>query len=284
MMPSANLSGRVLLDVTGEDAEKFLQNLITTDLDALDEGDLKPGALLSPQGKILFEFLVSRSPEGLILDTLQTSVSDLQKRLTLYKLRAKAQITLRPESVIQVSWQNESGTSQNDSSVQDRRFPDALNVRRRYGDEAVLTADEPQWMALRIAHGVAEAPFDYALGDAFPHDVNLDQTSGVSFRKGCFIGQEVVSRMQHRGTARRRILIASGNSSLPETGTAITANGREIGTLGSVVGNAGLALVRIDRVKDAMDAGTPILSGDAVLTLAIPPEHRFTFPVTTQEA
>lgn len=284
MMASANLSGRAILDVTGEDAEKFLQNLITTDLDTLSEGDLKPGALLSPQGKILFEFLVSRSPQGLVLDTLQTSVSDLQRRLTLYKLRAKVEIAQRPESVIRVSWHNESGTSQNDSSVQDRRFSDALNVRRQYGGETAPTADESQWMALRIAHGVAEAPFDYALGDAFPHDVNLDQTEGVSFKKGCFIGQEVVSRMQHRGTARRRILIASGNASLPEPGTAITANGREIGTLGSTVGNAGLALVRIDRVKDAMDGGTPILSGDALLTLAIPPEHRFTFPVTTEGA
>ncbi|UGX87886.1 CAF17-like 4Fe-4S cluster assembly/insertion protein YgfZ [Phyllobacterium meliloti] len=283
-MPSANLSGRVVLDVTGDDAEKFLQNLITTDLDGLDKGDLKPGALLSPQGKILFEFLVARIPDGLLLDTLETSVSDLTKRLTLYKLRAKVQITVRPESVIQVSWGNESGASENDSSVRDRRFPDALNVRRHYGTEAAPTADETQWMALRIAHGVAEAPFDYALGDAFPHDVNLDQISGVSFKKGCFIGQEVVSRMQHRGTARRRILIASGNANLPETGAAITANGRDIGTLGSVVGNAGLALVRIDRVKDAVDAGTPILSGETTLTLAIPPEHRFTFPVTTQEA
>ncbi len=283
-MPSANLSGRVVLDVTGDDAEKFLQNLITTDLDGLDKGDLKPGALLSPQGKILFEFLVARTPDGLLLDTLETSVSDLTKRFTLYKLRAKVQIIVQPESVIQVSWGNKSGASENDSSVRDRRFPDALNVRRHYGTEAAPTADGTQWMALRIAHGVAEAPFDYALGDAFPHDVNLDQISGVSFKKGCFIGQEVVSRMQHRGTARRRILIASGNANLPEIGTAITANGRDIGTLGSVVGNAGLALVRIDRVKDAVDAGTPILSGETTLTLAIPPEHRFTFPVTTQEA
>lgn len=90
--------------------------------------------------------------------------------------------------------------------------------------------------------------------------------------------------MQHRGTARRRILVVTGNKNLPDTGTAITAQDREIGMLGSVVGSAGLAHVRIDRVKDATDAGTPILSGDTVLELAIPPEHRFTFPVTTQEA
>ncbi|CAN7531847.1 folate-binding protein YgfZ [Phyllobacterium sp. LjRoot231] len=283
-MPRLSLSRRAILNVTGEDAEDFLQNLITTDLDTLEPGDLKPGALLNPQGKILFEFLVSRSRDGLRLDTLQTSADDLLKRLTLYKLRAKVQIAVDSESLAQVSWENETGASETDSTVRDRRFPDEINVRRYYGSVPSADQDETAWIALRIAHGVAEAPMDYALGDAFPHDVNLDQTGGVSFRKGCFVGQEVVSRMQHRGTARRRILIVTGASDLPETGTSITTNGREIGTLGSVAGSSGLALVRIDRVKDAMDSGIPILAGDIPIHLAIPPEHRFTFPEATQEA
>ena len=92
-----SLSGRAVLNVTGEDAEDFLQNLITTDLDTLEHGDLKPGALLNPQGKILFEFLVSRNGGGLRLDTLQTSADDLLKRLTLYKLRANVQIAVDSE-------------------------------------------------------------------------------------------------------------------------------------------------------------------------------------------
>ncbi|MEK1852855.1 MAG: folate-binding protein YgfZ [Phyllobacterium sp.] len=283
-MPSASLNGRALLNVTGEDAESFLQNLITTDLDTLERGDLRPGTLLSPQGKILFEFLISRNGDGFRLDTLQTSADDLLKRLTLYKLRAKVQIAVDSESLVRVSWKSESSTSDVDSTARDRRFPDVLNVRRHYGGKQPPGGDESTWTVLRIAHGVAEAPYDYALGDAFPHDVNLDQTGGVSFKKGCFVGQEVVSRMQHRGTARKRILVASGTSDLPATGAAITANGREIGTLGSVAGKAGLALVRIDRVKDAMDGDTPILAGEIAIHLAIPPEHRFTFPEATQEA
>jgi folate-binding protein YgfZ len=283
-MPSASLNGRAVLNVTGEHAENFLQNLITTDLDTLERGDLKPGALLNPQGKILFEFLVSRNGDGLRLDTLQTSANDLLKRLTLYKLRAKVQIAADSETLVRVSWENESGSSDNESTVHDQRFPDELNVSRHYGGEPLSDGNEAAWIALRIVHGVAEAPYDYALGDAFPHDVNLDQTGGVSFKKGCFVGQEVVSRMQHRGTARRRILVATGTADLPETGTPITAKGREIGILGSIAGKAGLALVRIDRVKDAMDVGTPILAGEIAIHLAIPPEHRFTFPEATQEA
>jgi folate-binding protein YgfZ len=269
--------------VNGEDAEDFLQNLITTDLDALEQGDLKPGALLNPQGKILFEFLVSRAQGGLRLDTLLTSADDLSKRLTLYKLRARVQIAVHLEPVVQVLWESESDVSETDSALRDRRFPDVVGVKRQYGGPDV-DQDEAAWTGLRIKHGVAEAPLDYSLGDAFPHDVNLDQTGGVSFRKGCFVGQEVVSRMQHRGTARRRILVATGNSGLPEPGTAITANEREIGRLGSVAGSSALALARIDRVKDAMNSGVPILAGDIPIHLAIPPEHRFTFPEATQEA
>lgn len=188
-MPSANLSGRVILDVTGEDAEKFLQNLITTDLDTLDEGDLKPGALLSPQGKILFEFLVSRTAKGLRLDTLQTSVDDLMKRLTLYKLRAKVQIAVQPESLIWVSWQDESGVSETDSTVTDRRFPDALKVKRHYGGDTGVDAGEAEWMAVRIAHGVAEAPLITRLAMPF-------RTMSIWTRPAAFPSRRVVSSVR----------------------------------------------------------------------------------------
>jgi len=280
-MSSASLSGRVLLDVTGDDAEEFLQNIITTDLETLGPGDLRPGALLSPQGKILFDFLVSRIGDGLRLDLPSTSADDLLKRLTLYRLRAKVQFAVDSESVIEVFWNDDPAASQSESTIVDRRFPAALNVKRRYGGVAGAAGGNDGWNTLRISCGVAEAPDDFPLGDAFPHDVNLDQTGGVSFKKGCFVGQEVVSRMQHRGTARRRILVATGATDLPHPGTPLTAGGREIGTLGTTEGRSGLALARIDRVKEAMDAGTPILAGAISLDLAIPPEHRFTFPVTT---
>src|SRR5690606_9565916 len=118
----------------------------------------------------------------------------------------------------------------------------------------------------------------YAAGDAFPHDVLLDQNGGVGFRKGCYVGQEVVSRMQHRGTARRRVLIAKGDADLPASGTEVKAGERAIGTLGSSSGPDGLAIVRIDRVKDALDAGQAITAGGVVLTLSIPDWARFTFP------
>ncbi|ABS15335.1 MULTISPECIES: CAF17-like 4Fe-4S cluster assembly/insertion protein YgfZ [Brucella] len=272
-----NLSNRALVHITGEEAEKFLQAVITTDLDKLGPDNLKPGALLAPQGKILFDFLVSRIDGGLRFDLPASIAADFIKRITLYRLRAKAEITQLPESLVSVSWQTESHPSQNDSIKRDSRFPTELNVHRIYGP-ADGTTDESAWTKLRAEYGIAEGETDFAYNDVFPHDVNFDQTGGVSFPKGCFIGQEVVSRMQHRGTARRRVLVAHSDGNLPPMGTSITVDGREIGTTGSSADTIGIALVRIDRAKDAIDAGSPILAGETPITLTLPPHVRFAFP------
>ena len=272
-----NLSNRALVHITGEEAEKFLQAVITTDLDKLGPDNLKPGALLAPQGKILFDFLVSRIDGGLRFDLPVSIAADFIKRITLYRLRAKAEITQLPESLVSVSWQTESHPSQNDSIKRDSRFPTELNVHRIYGP-ADGTTDESAWTKLRAEYGIAEGETDFAYNDVFPHDVNFDQTGGVSFPKGCFIGQEVVSRMQHRGTARRRVLVAHSDGNLPPMGTSITVDGREIGTTGSSADTIGIALVRIDRAKDAIDAGSPILAGETPITLTLPPHVRFGFP------
>jgi folate-binding protein YgfZ len=283
-MPFALLKDRALISVSGPDAEHFLQNILTTDLDALGAGEAKPGALLSPQGKILFDFLIARAGENAFrLECRADIAGDFVRRLTLYKLRAKAEITLADQVLVTVAWGNESTTSHSDSTVGadstavvDRRFPDDV-VTRSYGD-ATASSDAAAWQAFRVAHGIAESGADYALGDAFPHDVLLDETGGVGFKKGCYIGQEVVSRMQHRGTARRRVLIVQAGLPLAATGTELTVDGRPVGTLGSNAGTTGLAIARIDRVKAALDASRPIMAGDVPVTVAIPDWAKFTFP------
>lgn len=284
-MPIAHLDGRALIHVCGEEAEHFLQNILTVDLAVLGLGEAKPGALLTPQGKILFDFLVSRLPEGLRLECRADVADDFMRRLMLYRLRAKVQIALADKALVAVSWQNESAASGDESgAVRDTRFPSEDHVRRHYGVPPAADASTQDWHRFRISRGVAESGADYALGDAFPHDVLLDQTGGVGFKKGCYIGQEVVSRMQHRGTARRRVLIARGDSDLPPAETPVIAGGRAIGTLGSSAGRDGLALVRIDRVKEAMDAGEDIFAGDVRLSLEIPAWARFGFPADAPAA
>jgi tRNA-modifying protein YgfZ len=270
-MPSVSIPGRAVLSVSGADAQSFLQNIVTTDVDALEPGTLRAGALLSPQGKILFDFLVSRSEDGFGLECRADVAPDLLKRLTMYRLRAKVDFSLRDEASISARWGETAGSG----GLVDTRFPQNTGVRRAAGEGG----DRPfLWDALRVAHGVAESGADYALGDAFPHDVLLDANGGVGFRKGCFVGQEVVSRMQHRGTARRRVLIAESVMPLPAPGTEILAGGRAVGTLGTVAGAQAIALARIDRVAEAIAAGVPVVAGEASLTFSIPPGAPFGFP------
>ncbi|MGX9145393.1 CAF17-like 4Fe-4S cluster assembly/insertion protein YgfZ [Mesorhizobium sp. 128a] len=277
-MPFALLKDRAVISVSGPDAEHFLQNILTTDLDTLGAAEAKPGALLSPQGKILFDFLVSRSGEnGFRLECRADVSDDFLRRLALYKLRAKVEISKQDQSLVTVAWGPDSTASQTDSTdVSDARFSQ-LSVRRSYGGTPA-GGDLAAWQALRIAHGIAESGSDYQLGDAFPHDVLLDEAGGVGFKKGCYVGQEVVSRMQHRGTARRRVLIVSADHALPAEGTELTVAGRPVGMLGSTAGTAGLAIARIDRVKAAIDAGQPVLAGDVTVSLAIPAWAKFSFP------
>ncbi|MDN5928040.1 MAG: folate-binding protein YgfZ [Hyphomicrobiales bacterium] len=277
-MPVAHLEDRAILAVSGAEAEHFLQNLITADLSTLKDGETRSAALLSPQGKILFDFLVSRADEGAFrLECRADVADDFLRRLMLYRLRAKVEIAKTPPSSVAVIWAPEGKLSAERQGLTDSRF--GGTVQRRY-DQPLPPADatEGDWNAYRIASGIAEGGSDYALGDAFPHDVLLDQVDGIGFQKGCYVGQEVVSRMQHRGTARRRVLIVRGEASLPAPGTEITAGGRTVGTLGSVSGNDGLAIVRIDRVKDAMDIGEPIMARDVPVALSIPEWAKFTYP------
>ncbi len=121
--------------------------------------------------------------------------------------------------------------------------------------------DSTAYDAHRIATGVPRGGLDFIYGDAFPHETNMDRLHGVDFDKGCYVGQEVVSRMQHRGTARTRTVRIILDGPAPEPGAAILAGDKPVGTMGSTADHHGLALIRIDRVADALEAGTPLTSG-----------------------
>jgi len=277
------LPGRAIVTVSGPEAESFLQNLITTDLGKLAPGEVLPGALLTPQGKILFDFLVSRDGEAAIrLETGVEQGEGLLKRLTMYKLRAPVTLALVSPASVSVTL----GDADGESGLRDMRFARAgETVFRRYdapndGTSSAIDAYD----RLRIESGIAVSGADYALQDAFPHDVLMDFNGGLSFKKGCYVGQEVVSRMQHRGTARRRVVIVRAATTLPETGTAITANGRPIGMLGSVLDQSGLAILRIDKAGEAIAKSEPILAGDVAVTLSLPAWSGLTFPIASEEA
>jgi len=277
----AELPRRGIVAVSGPDAHKFLNDLITCNV-ATDAGSAVFAGLLTPQGKLLFDFLVFRDGDRHLFDIARSEVDNFLKRLTLYRLRSKVELVdLSDERIAVAAWETESAPIVDGVVARDPRLP-ALGFRAIVPPGADMAPDfdeatEADYDAHRIALGVPEGGIDFAFGDAFPHDVDMDQLAGVDFGKGCFVGQEVVSRMKHRGTARRRIVIARG-ADLPPPGTAITAGNQQAGAMGSSSGGTGLALVRLDRVKEAMDQNLPILAGASQLTLSIPEWADFGWP------
>ena len=277
-----HVENRALLHVGGAEAEAFLQGLITFDMDRLKIRKSGFGALLTPQGKVLFDFFIVPMNDGFLLDTLADAGADLLKRLSMYKLRADVKVTdiTGDLSVVALI---ESGDGDDQPHLPGAVVPDPRHVsmgQRAYipsagigaalADAALVLDETDAYLASRIELGIPEAPLYYAYGEVFPHDINLDQINAVGFEKGCFVGQEVVSRMRHRGTARRRIVLVSSTDQLPEPGTDITVEKKSIGTLGSVSTHVGLAQVRLDRANEAMEQGHFIKAGTIQVTLAIP--------------
>ncbi len=196
----------------------------------------------------------------------------------MYKLRAAVTIEALPETGATVTW-GEAG-----DGVIDLRFGLAGTEVRRQVGRIGEAGDRGRYDALRILHGVPESGADYALQDAFPHDVLFDKSGGVSFRKGCYVGQEVVSRMQHRSTARRRVVIVSADSALPVSGTDLTIGGRPIGTLGTIAGERGLAIIRIDKAGRSHVNGRAHPCRGRPVSVALPAWSGLSFPTTAEDA
>jgi folate-binding protein YgfZ len=274
----AQLTDRGIVAVMGPDAEKLLQGLVTNDLPRAS-GEAAFAGLLSPQGKILFDFLIVRVADGFLLDVARDKAADLVKRLTLYRLRSKAEISDRSaEFAIAAGWDENAVATHLPSyvvtSFADPRLPAMGRRVISRADESPVhsgqSACEAAYHAHRIALGVPEGGRDYAYGDTFPHEALFDQIHGVSFEKGCYVGQEIVSRMQHRGTARKRIVQVAGQRTLPESGTDILAGTVAIGTLGSIDGSNGLGLVRLDRAAEFKAKGIDLTAGSVPLVLRMP--------------
>ena len=281
-MPTALLHHRGVVLVEGQDARAFLDGLVTCDIDRVSPEAARFGALLTPQGKILFDFIIAMDPEGRFwLDVAKDRAADLAKRLGFYKLRAKVAIQDRSDATAVAAGWGDAPRPAGALAFQDPRLP-ALGWRAIESAEtaAARSGDEPAaYEAHRIALGVPEGGRDFAYGDAFPHEALMDQLAGVDFDKGCYVGQEVVSRMQHRGTARTRIVpLLYADGAAAEPGTEVTAGGRVIGTTGSAAGGRGLATIRLDRAKDALAAGETIMAGGRPVRIEKPDWIRFEVP------
>ena len=271
-MARVTLAHRAVLEVGGAEAGAFLQRLVTADLDALDERTAMPCALLSPQGKVLHEFLIMRAEvdtgvgaeAGYRIDVSRAFLPDLARRLMLYRLHAAVTFAPRPGASVAATWDDAA-------PYRDMRFRERTG--RSY-DAQEDTGTFADWTRRRIEAGVAEIGTDFPADTYFPHDLGLQSNGGIATAKGCYVGQEVVSRMHHRGTGRRRVAVLHADAALPAPGTAVEAEGRLIGTLGSATEDAphrALAVLRIDRAGEAVVAGTPIVAAGVQVTPHAPP-------------
>ena len=281
-MQAAFLPDRGVVKVSGEDARNFLNGLVTSDLTELKPGLSRFGALLTPQGKIIVDFLITEAPAGhgggFLFDCPRALAQALTDKLRFYKLRAKLTVENLSDSLGVIAAWGGDLAMQPDLTFTDPRAP-TLGTRILAPQDlaekvAVLIGADlvgPEaYEAHRIACGAPLGGLDFIYGDAFPHETNMDRLHGVDFDKGCYVGQEVVSRMQHRGTARTRTVKIILDGPSPETGSPILAGDKQVGTVGSTADNKGLALVRTDRVAEALAAGLALTAGGLPLRLAEP--------------
>jgi folate-binding protein YgfZ len=285
-MKAAFLPDRGVVKVSGEDARNFLNGLVTTDVTLVQPGLSRFGALLTPQGKITLDFLITEAPAGhgggFLLDCPRALAQALADKLGFYKLRAKVTVeNLSDDLGVLAAWDGEPAIKPDLTFTDPRHeklgwrilIPAELAAKVAALIKAELV-DSSTFDAYRIALGVPRGGTDFMYGDAFPHETNMDRLHGVDFDKGCYVGQEVVSRMEHRGTARTRTVRVILDSGAPEPGTSIVAGDKSLGTMGSSADGRGLALIRLDRAADALDAHTPLTTGGLPIHFAEPNDIR----------
>ena len=264
---------RAVFRFSGPEAHRLLNDVLTGAIPDKDDGLAHWWALLSPQGKILAEGSAHWADGAIWLDMHQSVADDFFRRMRMYKLRAKVEIEDLRESH-RVGYAAEPAPG----AQQDRRGPVQLGWRliAPVAEAGDWTADDGAFHAARIAAGILIQGNDFAANDVFAHDIAMDLLDGVDFAKGCYVGQEVVSRMKHRGTARRRPVVVAGPIA---SGAAVSAGGREAGSLGQVVNGRAVAILRLDRIGDPAAVS---VEGQGV-SVALPEWARYQFGESSGE-
>jgi tRNA-modifying protein YgfZ len=289
-MKAALLPDRGVVKVDGDDARKFLNGLVTSDIAKVAPEEAAFSALLTPQGKIIVDFILTEAPPadggGFFLDCPRALAPTLVQRLNFYKLRAKVIVEDLSETLgVLAIWDGGAATEYG-LCYRDPRLA-ALGLRcmlpphlagEAAADLGAQLIEPSAYEAHRIALGVPRGGLDFIYGDAFPHETDMDQFGGVDFDKGCFVGQEVVSRIEHRRIARTRVVPVTFDGFAPEPGTPVSAGDKTVGTLGSAAQGRGLAMLRLDRTADALAAGERLTAGGVEMRLVKPAWAQFAWP------
>jgi tRNA-modifying protein YgfZ len=254
-MSKRSLPNRSIIRLSGPDMLTLLDRTVTHSVDNWNTGEMRYGALLTPQGKVIADYLAMLSLENIYLDVHSGAADDLERRLKLFRLRSDVQIErLTDDVVTEGSWVD----------VRSTQLP-----HRAISPKAEIGLEMPyeEWHKARIAAGVPEWGADYRASEVFPTDVNLDVMGGIDYKKGCFVGQEVASRMKRKAKIRKRTLPVHGAGL--KQGADVLA-GSSIGNVTSVSGTMGLALIRTDRMVSAEAAGHAFTCGGQPVTIDRP--------------
>lgn len=276
----AVLTNRAVLRAHGADVRELLQRLVTGNLDSVAAGDAVYSLLLTPQGKFLFDFFMVRDPAdetAFLLDCAASRVAELQKRLTMYKLRADASFDdVSRDYVVRAIWGGAQDAEIPAGSVRftDPRSP-LLGVREIVpaAEVSVVVGDAQSYRDFAVSLGVPDGAVDILADKDFPIECNLDLLNGIDFKKGCFVGQEVASRAHRKGKARKRLVIGRIDGTPPAAGDDVMMGDAKVGSVAGVSGGMALAMVFLDRVAKA--GGTQAMAGGATLALDVPPYAAF---------
>ena len=293
----AFLEDRGVLSVSGADARAFLQGIVTNDIDRVTPDNAVYAALLTPQGKYLFDFFIAAHGDDLLLDAEAARLPDLARRLTMYRLRAKAEIA-------DVSAGHRVAAVFGDDAADDLALPSQTGAARAIGDgvvfidprltaagarailpsadaEALLTeagltaASAEDYDSQRLRFALPDGSRDLVIDKATMVESNFEELNGIDFGKGCYVGQEVTARTKYRGLVRKRLWRVDVDGPLPAPGTPIMLNGKEAGTMQSGRDSVGIALLRLERVDQAESSGEPLIAGEARLTPVKPDWAKF---------
>lgn len=241
-------ANRTVIEITGADSTKFLQDLITNDLSGANDG-LIYAALLSPKGKYLFDFFITKQDDAYLLDITMDRAPHLAQRLNMYKLRADVAI-----AGTQIVVSRGLGDTP-DGAYADPRHP-ALGWRHYGADET--TTPSIDWDDIRVEHCIPETGIELIPDDTYILEAGFERLNGVDFRKGCYVGQEVTARMKHKTELRKGFVTVEINGTAP-IGTDIMTGGKVAGQLYSQSGNHAIAYLRFDRADMDMTAGDALI-------------------------
>lgn len=262
MSKLAFLPDRGVIAIDGEDRVAFLQGLVSNDVAAAAPGQAVWAALLTPQGKWLADFFILAAGERLLLDCERAQIPMLLQRLSRYRLRMKASLAEAPEYHVHVAWPE--ADAHGGVAAPDPRLP-GFAWRILSTEPLPTTAAEAEWDLHRLAAGVPDGSRDLEAERSVLLEAGFDELQGVSWSKGCYMGQELTARTKYRGLVKRRLVPVMVDGPLPAPGTAVLRDGADVGTMRSGRDGLGLAVLRLEAI-----GAERLRCGEAELTPRVP--------------